>query len=813
MARKTVRTILTTGVCTVAIAMALLSSVEKTRAQQATLLDAQSFSVPAQPLSRSLTALAKTYGIRLVYQSDLTRNLRGAAFAGTYTTEQALNKLLAGTSLTYRVTSERTIAVFDRAAIDAHAQNVDLTTITVEGTGDKGNATIGNLPAPYAGGDVARGSQLGILGNVDIMSTPFNTTSFTDQFKTNVDALSLSDVLRYSPSIVAAASGPNAITDAMYIRGFWGGAVMYDGLAGLEFRQSQLEPIERVELLLGPSAFLYGQPASVGGSINLVPKRATDAPITTVGTRYISRQNLGVFTDVGRRYGDHKEFGIRVNGAYSYGETEYKDVVDRRMGLQSLALDYKLERFRWTFDFTNHDRKAPAESWFDLDAGVPVPDPKRAARQFMPKWAYYDASYQLAMSRFEVDLNDQWTASAAYGRSWLNDFRFTQVSTITDAAGTLDPIYYGAQKYRGKTVNDTAEAVLRGDVNTGPARHRLRIGYSQLGNESRWAGNYVGGSAATNIYNPTFPPEPSINDPQTPGYPLAKSTTKTFFASDQIGFLDDRLQFIVGARQVQYHSRDYDATTGAQSGSYKETALTPAYAVVVRPFHWLSLYANHVEALEPGYQVDPTGTAANAGEFLKPAHTKQNEVGAKVDFGKIGLTTALFQIERPSIYRDPVSNIEGYNGQQVNKGFEITVYGEPLPGFRVLGGATFLDPRLTKTFNGTNDGNRPSDVPLITVVGHFDWDIPGVHGLAWRFGFLHTGSVYADFDQSNTQRVPSWTRFDTGLRYKTKVAQNDLTLRFNIDNLFDERYFQVERQTLYSGAGRTYILSATMNFN
>lgn len=807
MARTTIRTILTTGVCTAAIVALLLSSADKTRAQGA-LAGVQTFSVPAQPLSRSLTALARTYGIRLVYQSDLTRNLRGAALAGDYTPEQALGKLLAGTSLTYRVTSERTIAVFDRAAIDAHAQNVDLSTITVEGGGGNPNAVIGNLPQPYAGGQIARGGSLGVLGNLDFMSTPFNTTSYTDQFKIDTGATSIGDVLRYSPSVVAAASGPNNTTDAFYMRGFWAGSesVLLDGLGGFGFRRAQLEPIERVELLLGPSAFLHGQPTAVGGMVNLVPKRAGDQPLTELGLSWSTRSVFNGTFDVGRRFGDKKEFGVRVNGGWSKGELPIADT-HRDAMIGSAAFDYRTDRFRWTFDYINHDRTMPAEAWFYLDPGVPMPDAKRASRAFQPKWTLYESSQQIAMSRAEVDLTDRWTISAAYGYSWMNDHRVSQVYGVTDAAGTL--FAGGSSDYRGKFHNYSGELLARGEVDTGPVLHRLRFGMAEFGGDSRsgWRGSP--GTASTNIYAPTYPDnpvQPSSFDP----YKNGDSTVRSYFAADQMSILNDRVQFIVGARHVKYVYDYFNGTTGMHTDSYTESALTPAYAAVIRPLQWLSFYANFVEALEPGYRVDPAGGAANAGQLLTPQHTKQKEIGAKTDFGTIAATLSVFEITKPNVTLDPVTNIEGYNGEQVSKGLEVNVFGEPIKGVRVLGGFSLLNAELTKTTGGTNDGKRPSGVPRYTIVGHVDWDLPWVQGLAARAGILHTGGIYAD--DGNTQMAPSWTRVDAGLRYAFKAADRDVTLRFNVDNLFDKHYWQIERGTIYAGAGRTYTVSGVVKF-
>ena len=347
---------------------------------------------------------------------------------------------------------------------------------------------------------------------------------------------------------------------------------------------------------------------------------------------------------------------------------------------------------------------------------------------------------------------------------------------------------------------------------TGPFLHRFRFGASQFGGDATFAAEFVPGTGPTNIYAPTFPPKPYIPPAVLPPHKLDDTTTTTYFVSDQIGIWDDRVQVFVGARKVQFDSNSYDGMTGLPTGGYKADVTTPAYALVVKPTSWLSLYANYVEALEPGFRVDPQSGAANAGELLPPGQSLQKEVGAKVDFGRIAATVSLFDIERPSIFRDPVTNIEGYNGRQRNKGLELNVFGEPIKGLRVLGGASFIDARLTKTEGGLTDGNRPSGVPEVIYVGHLDWDVPYVSGMAMRFGALHTGSVFADFDNTNRQPVEAWTRYDFGVRYDVKYPTHRVVYRLNVDNLFDKRYFQVERATLYSGVGRYYTLSATAYF-
>ena len=60
---------------------------------------------------------------------------------------------------------------------------------------------------------------------------------------------------------------------------------------------------------------------ALGGSVNLVTKRATNEPITQLTTRHVSNSQIGTHLDVGRRLGAGNEFGIRFNGSIDGGRT------------------------------------------------------------------------------------------------------------------------------------------------------------------------------------------------------------------------------------------------------------------------------------------------------------------------------------------------------------------------------------------------------------------------------------------------------------------------------------------------------------
>ena len=242
--------------------------------------------------------------------------------------------------------------------------------------------------------------------------------------------------------------------------------------------------------------------------------------------------------------------------------------------------------------------------------------------------------------------------------------------------------------------------------------------------------------------------------------------------------------------------------------SIKAGAVTPLAGLVLKPWGNVSLYANYIEGLSKG-DVAPA-TASNAGQVFKPYKAKQKEVGVKVDFDSAMLTLSAFEITKPS--GQLTGSVYAADSEQRNRGLELNLSGEPLRGLRLLGGVTFLDAELTRTSNPATRGNRPVGVPRFTANLGAEWDTPWVAGLTLTGGVIHTGKEYVN--QANTQSVPSWTTFDLGARYVTRIDGKAVTLRANVVNLFNRAYWSgvASYGTLSQGVPRTLMLSASMDF-
>ncbi|RZJ21646.1 MAG: TonB-dependent receptor, partial [Haliea sp.] len=675
------------------------------------------------------------------------------------------------------------------------------------------------LPPVYAGGQVARGGRAGVLGNADFMDSPFAITSLTEEFRQNIQAKSIADVLKYTPSVQTPQLGLAAQNDALNLRGFStvSGFGSFNGLAGLLNRQSPVEPLERIELLLGASAFANGRVANVGGTTNLVPKRADDAPLTRIGTEYISDSNLGLTADIGRRFGQDNAWGIRVNAAHADGDTAVEHS-DRRATTGALGLDWRSDRLRWSFDYIHNQREQSpgGMQYIGLDTGVSVPRAPNADKLFItPGVSRYERKLQLATTRLDWSINDQWDVSAAYGRSRDDDGPSNTLGfyTLLNSAGDLSVNRFisSIAEYE----NESAELLVRGRLSAGGISHKLTAGFNQFTSEGAFARTrQTFAGQTTNLYNPVPLVLPPLVNAVLPAFRTFDETTTGVFLSNEMGFLDDRLLVTLGVRDTTIETNNYDPASGALllNGDYKKSALTPAIGVVFKAQPWLSIYGNAVEALESGGRAP--ASADNPNQAFAPTKSRQYEAGLKADFGKVATTLALFQVERATGYVEgAVGGVGGtfvQDGRQENRGVELSVFGEVQRGLRLYGGLSVVDGKLKRTANGTLDGKKARDIPDYALAATADWDVPGVPGLAVLGGVTRNGKQY--YDDQNTVTVPAWTRFDAGVRYTTRIQGKPTVFRFNVENLADKNYFFSDRGDLNLAPPRTFYLSATVDF-
>ncbi|KAF1072190.1 MAG: Ferrichrome receptor FcuA [Pseudomonas citronellolis] len=785
-----------------AVGLAAGSLAPVAQADQPSAATARSYDIPGGPLGNVLARFAVEAGVPLAFQSESLNSRRSPGLKGHYSVEEGFDWLLQGSG--YHL-----------------VRNSNGYSLEADGTLEMGSTTIngealrnGELPPSYAGGQVARGAQLGVLGNQDMQDVPFSFASYTAKTIQDQQAQTVGDVLLNDAS-VRQGYGYGNFAQVFVIRGLPLNSddLSLNGLYGVTPRQIVgTEALERVELFKGPSAFINGVTptgSGIGGTVNLQAKRAEDTPTRSVTVDYSSDGRIGEHLDLGQRFGEDNRFGARLNLAQREGETGVDDE-QQRYKLFSLALDYRGERLRVMTDMGYQKQRINQGRpvVFLGSAVTSVPHAPDAKSNYGQAWTFSQLEDTYGMGRIEYDLNEHWMAYASAGVKHGRENGTYSSLTLQDHDGTAKG---GLLAVPRDEDNRSVMAGLNGKFDTGPVSHQTNFSLAGIWAEQRAAYRMSLTGYPTDIYDSQPVSEPAANyakgDYNDPGI-TGKTRNRSMAASDTLGLFDERVLLTVGVRRqsIGTDGWDYD---GNRTSNYDETLTSPVYGIVFKATDYLSLYANRIEGLASG----PTApsTASNSGDVFAPIRTKQVEVGAKLDFGSYGGSLALYRIEEPFSVTDPTTKVFGIDGEQRNRGVELNLFGEPIDGLRLLAGATWIDAELRNTAGGANDGNQAVGVPTFQYNLGADWDVPGVQGLALNGRMLRTGGQYVD--AANEQSIPAWTRFDLGGRYRFKVEQREVTLRANVENVANTAYWaSTIGGYLTQGDPRTVKLSMTVDF-
>ncbi|MGY2376524.1 TonB-dependent siderophore receptor [Pseudomonas sp. SDO524_S393] len=762
----------------------------------------RSYQVPAGSLGAALTRFAGLAEVSLSVDPALVSGRSSTGLSGEFAVEEGFARLLQGSGLQLQVMGERAYGLVPVP----QGGSLQLAPTAIVGTTGLADGD------SYTGGQVARRGSQGLLGTRDFMETPFSITTYTQETVKNQQARTLGDLIASDPS-VRATNPAGGRYEQFTIRGFslFNSDVAYNGLYGvLPTYTIDMEMADRVDILKGPTQLINGisPRGSVGGGINVVPKRAIDTPITSLTGSWASGSQAGGAVDVGRRFGEGNQFGLRFNGVKQAGDTDWDhQTVDREMAV--LGLDFRGERLRLSTDIgrTERDTDAPQER-VQVGPNARVPSANAVHRNYAQHWSKASTHDTFGTLNGEFDLSDNVMLYGGVGARKSNHDFLRHAVSVTNNAGdfSVQPRDFT----RDENVR-TATAGVRNWFHTGPVSHEINLAASYFYMDFENGGARYA-AAPSNLYNPVQTPTPS-----RPTRFDSRVYTENRFSgvalSDTLGFFDDRLLLTLGARWQRVKVDDWaDGIKG--DTAYDEEKVSPSGGLLFKATDTLSLYANYMEGLSQG-KIAPS-TSVNEDEIFPPFISRQVEVGAKYDAGAFAVTAALFRIKQPAYETNATSRVFGPNGKRQNQGVELSLFGEPLKGFRLLGGVMYIDSELTHTTNGTFDGNRAPATPKYNVNLGAEWDVPTLEGLTLTSRGIYSSSQY--LDQANVKQIDAWNRMDVGARYGFKVDDKHVTLRANVENVANKRYWSSAGASDDSEPGltlstpRTYLLSATVDF-
>ncbi|MCX7279888.1 MAG: TonB-dependent siderophore receptor [Burkholderiales bacterium] len=666
-------------------------------------------------------------------------------------------------------------------------------------TADAPSLSAVTVRATKAQGFVPETVEAGSFRGSDIMDVPSTVNVVTREVLDQQGAAGVYDALRNTAGVTRQQNGGET-WDQLVIRGIGVENRTNYRLNGsmplLNFSQIPMENKERVEVLKGASALYYGFTAPAG-IVNFVTKRAGTQPVTSLGL-VVDQYGTALSTvDLGRRFGDDQQYGLRVNAAGGSLGSYLDGAGNGDRGFASAAFDWRVNsRLTLRADLEYDHRKTTEQVGVALPKAVngviTLPSAVDAKKLVGPNWSTFEAETTNAQLRADYALSDNWGLTLEAGQSQVERDRQLAIFSFANNAGVAS----GAGSIKGNIQNlqassDLLRAELFGSFAGLGVQHGLTLGatrtrYSQ---DPVYQQTYT--IASQNLYNPL--PITSVTYSAVPATPTtaALDTVDTgLYALDQLQ-LSTQWQLMLGLRHSNYVSDQ-------GSAHYDASKTTPMAALVYKWTPDLSFYTSFANDLEQG-DTAPTGTA-NAGERLAPGVSKQKELGMRWRTpGGTLLSTALFHISRPGYYTT-TSNIYTADGKQNYTGLELSTQGQLTKQLSWQTSAQWLDAEFAN-INADYNGKSPENTAKNTGSAFLSYALASVPGLTVNGGAYYTGR--RPVNDLNQAWLGGVTLYSLGVRYATRLAGYQTTWQLNVDNVADKEYWAAGGTRLAAGAPRT----------
>ena len=643
-----------------------------------------------------------------------------------------------------------------------------------------------------------RGIGLGALGMKDSFEVPLSAQSYSEGLIENQRARTLNDVLKNDASVQNASVG--GAYDHVSLRGYaidWANTMRREGLSLAPYQDVPLENVQRIDVLKGPSGFLYGFNAP-GGTVNYVLKRPTAQPFTGVTAELRSAGGVYGAVDTSGSFDAERTLAYRFNLAgEKVGDMSHNG--DLKRGFASAAIDARLAAgtlLRLDADVQRKKLAAQPLLGPQPDGQLPpMPSPRTLLGQ---PWLPYETRTYNFGARLDHQLDDRWSLTAQLGHSVnRRDAVFPDIYGVAANGDiTSGDIYVSpGQRFQASS----AQAYLSGQFAVAGLEHELVAGVSARRYTADDGGFIVLNDTVGNIFSPVYSAARDIGAAPAKNHTLNRQAS--VFASDLLRF-SPQWQALLGLRHIAYAK---DATPAASATqSYRQNVNAPTAGLIYRPLSTLMAYASATRGYEEG-GVAPFNSA-NAGEWMDPIESRQVELGAKwAPSPGLMLSVAAFDIDKGLEYVDPSNNRYVQNGRQRHRGLELSAAGRVTPVLELTGSATVLDSVLRHTGNAATDGRRAANTARLQASVFADYKLR-VAGLSLNGGVFHVGA--RPLDNQNTVALPGYTRLDLGLRYLTQIGGRKATLRAQVENATDRRYWAAASYaSVHAGKPRTVSLA------
>ena len=644
----------------------------------------------------------------------------------------------------------------------------------------------------------------------NLAEIPASISTVTAERIADQHAKTLADVVKNDAS-VGDGYAPIGYYQNFVMRGFSlnsGSSYLLNGHLLRGEQNVALENKEQVEILKGMSAIQSGM-STPGGVVNYVSKRPKDIHSITVEAD--SHGGNRVATDLGGWLGDDQQLGYRVNLAHEKIHP-YVEHADGKRSFGALALDWKIsDRSKLEFDLESQRQQQRSVPGYQLLGGKTVPTGVEWDRLL----GYQSRSNPVTNEslntslKYSYKINNNWTTNLSASQSRVVVDDYSSFAYTFDQNGNYD--IYDFRSPDDSYLTNQFKTGLNGKFNTGAWQHNLSLELSHAyKRHSQYESTYSMINVGTgNIY--TDPVTHSPNDRDLGNHYKSLDSQQTALnVLDQIKF-NDAWSVLVGGKLLHLNESAYSA----DGNSIRDTDFNrflPQLALMYQPWQNTHLYASYAKGISDGSQA-PAYTD-NAYVTLAPRRSTQYELGLKQQWQELLFTAALFDLTQDHQY----TNLDNYyvtDGEQHNLGLELGLQGRVAENLDMTSTLAVTRSRLEDIQVDAYKGHQTQNVPTVRFASHVSYQMPQVEGLRLLAGMQYSSSKYAN--KSGTVKVSGYTVFDAGAAYNFRAYGNENTVRFNVDNVFNKKYWRdvgsfFGDDYLFLGAPRTAQLAWSMNF-
>lgn len=777
-------------------------------------------------LGSALSLFATAANVTLSFSSEQTQGMTTPGLSGTYSVEEGLSRLLAGSGLQAQRQGNGTYILVP--AVQGDTLQLGATTISGLGTTSEGT-----------GSYTVASTQTATKLNLSLRETPQTVSVITRQRIDDQNLRSIGQVLEQTPGINVQSPG----SDRLYVfsRGLAIDNYQYDGMPTTSFAFSQALPqalsdmaiYDRIEVLRGASGLMSGA-GDPSGTVNLIRKKPTDTfkgyVSAGLGSWDLYRSEVdvsGPLTETGNLRG-------RAVAAYQQGNS-FTDHLQQEKTIVYGVVEADLSETTLLtagVEYLDNDPKGFSTT------GLPLLDSngKRLHTSRSDNPASRDSSNrQESVNTFasiEQKLAYDWTlkvsANAMYG---TRDYDSIIVGTTTGFvnAQTGNGLSYTATKGDNTQEQKGLDIMFSGPFQLMGREHELVFGFNFQDYENRRNGfgnlladgtsnNGVSGKpvniSSWNNYAPhasyNFNREDDNIDQWQNGVYLATRLKPS-----------DELSVILGARVSNYRydaSLHYNVANMVRfntDDSVRVNGEVTPYAGVVydlTPNH--SLYASYTSIFKPQPYRD------RSGRLLDPREGNNYEIGLKSDYygGRLNTSVALFEVdlENDAVADGMVAGSDTLTAYAAKKtktrGVDMEVSGELLPDWNLA--ASYSHSVVKDEQHERVKSSIPADLVKVWTTYRLPGELERLTlggGVNWQSAINLTVDSWR-FSQPAKVKQGDYATVNLMARYQL-TPQWSATATLN--NLLDKKYISSLDGNFYSGSygePRNFMLSTKYAF-